>query len=146
MFQFSAYPSFTYVFSKRYHINDWLPHSEIFGSKLFGSSPKHIAAVHVLLRYFRPRHPPYALMLSIFWLLVPIYRDLFGLLQYYLNNCSLKSKARKLCFSGFSRQAMLINYNFVLIDITSKFDVLSYTYSHFKVQISGFLLHLSNSF
>ena len=39
---------------------------EIFGLKLFGSSPKLIAVFHVLRRYFRPRHPPHALMLSSF--------------------------------------------------------------------------------
>ena len=33
------------------------PHSEITGSKLDGSSPVLIAALHVLLRYVAPRHP-----------------------------------------------------------------------------------------
>ena len=44
-----------------------LLHSEISGSKFLGNSPELIATMCVLLRYFRPRHPPYALMLSIFW-------------------------------------------------------------------------------
>ena len=38
-----------------------LPHSEIPGSKLVCSSPRLIAACHVLLRLLAPRHPPYAL-------------------------------------------------------------------------------------
>src|SRR5215208_8031947 len=38
-----------------------LPHSEIFGSKLVRSSPKLIAAYHVLHRLSAPRHPPNAL-------------------------------------------------------------------------------------
>jgi hypothetical protein len=38
-----------------------LSHSEIPGSKLVSSSPRLIAAVHVLLRLSTPRHPPYAL-------------------------------------------------------------------------------------
>jgi hypothetical protein len=38
-----------------------LPHSEIFGSKDVCSSPKLIAACHVLHRLLAPRHPPYAL-------------------------------------------------------------------------------------
>ena len=38
-----------------------LPHSEIFGSKLARSSPKLIAAGHVLHRRLMPRHPPCAL-------------------------------------------------------------------------------------
>ena len=36
------------------------PHSEISGSKLFGSSPKLIAALYVLHRLMMPRHPSYA--------------------------------------------------------------------------------------
>ena len=39
-----------------------LPHSEILGSKLVRSSPRLIAAYHVLLRLSAPRHPPNALM------------------------------------------------------------------------------------
>src|SRR5215831_20427250 len=37
------------------------PHSEISGSKPVSGSPELIAAVHVLLRLWLPRHPPYAL-------------------------------------------------------------------------------------
>ncbi len=39
-----------------------LPHSEIHGSKLACSSPRLIAAYHVLLRLLMPRHPPCALL------------------------------------------------------------------------------------
>ena len=45
-----------------------LPHSEILGSTLLCSSPKLIAALHVLRRLLMPRHPPCAL--SIFLLRV----------------------------------------------------------------------------
>ena len=38
-----------------------LPHSEIHGSAPVCGSPWLIAAYHVLLRLFVPRHPPYAL-------------------------------------------------------------------------------------
>src|SRR5882757_7650212 len=38
------------------------PHSEIFGSKCAGNSPKRIAACHVLHRLSVPRHPPNALI------------------------------------------------------------------------------------
>jgi hypothetical protein len=38
------------------------PHSEIRGSKLTRSSPRLIAACHVLHRLSMPRHPPNALM------------------------------------------------------------------------------------
>ena len=56
----SLYP--TYRFSR-----EWLampagfPHSEISGSKVACTSPKLIAACHVLLRLHAPRHPPCAL-------------------------------------------------------------------------------------
>jgi hypothetical protein len=39
-----------------------LPHSEIRGSRLICSSPRLIAAYHVLHRLLMPRHPPYALL------------------------------------------------------------------------------------
>ena len=38
-----------------------LPHSEISGLKVICTSPKLIAAYHVLHRLWEPRHPPYAL-------------------------------------------------------------------------------------
>ncbi len=37
------------------------PHSEIHGSRAICASPWLIAACHVLLRLWEPRHPPYAL-------------------------------------------------------------------------------------
>ena|SRR5208337_1687826 len=43
-------------------IEGGLPHSEILGSKLVRSSPRLIAAYHVLHRLSAPRHPPNALM------------------------------------------------------------------------------------
>ena len=39
-----------------------LPHSEIIGSTVICTSPKLIAAYHVLRRLQEPRHPPYALI------------------------------------------------------------------------------------
>jgi hypothetical protein len=42
-------------------VGSGFPHSEIFGSKLVRSSPKLIAAYHVLHRLSVPRHPPNAL-------------------------------------------------------------------------------------
>ena len=43
-------------------IEGGLPHSEILGSKLVRSSPRLIAAYHVLHRLLAPRHPPNALL------------------------------------------------------------------------------------
>jgi hypothetical protein len=45
----------------RQRVEGGFPHSEIFGSKLVRSSPKLIAAYHVLHRLSAPRHPPDAL-------------------------------------------------------------------------------------
>jgi hypothetical protein len=63
MFQFPAFASFTYEFSKEWwEINPTgFPHSEISGSKPVNDSPKLIAACHVLHRLPMPRHPPLAL-------------------------------------------------------------------------------------
>src|SRR6266700_5571624 len=43
-------------------IEGGFPHSEILGSKPVRSSPRLIAAYHVLHRLSAPRHPPNALM------------------------------------------------------------------------------------
>src|SRR5260370_12592839 len=43
-------------------IEGGFPHSEIRGSKLVRSSPRLIAAYHVLHRLSAPRHPPNALL------------------------------------------------------------------------------------
>ena len=53
----------TYVFSLGYPgmTQGGFPHSEISGSKLVCSSPKLIAAYHVLHRLLAPRHSPHAL-------------------------------------------------------------------------------------
>ena len=63
MVHFPALSSSAYVFSRRYPgiTLGGFPHSEISGSTLVCSSPKLIAACHVLHRLLAPRHPPYAL-------------------------------------------------------------------------------------
>ena len=63
MFQFTGFHSPGYVLTRRYHLRGGLPHSEIHGSKLTRSSPRLIAACHVLHRLLTPRHPPDALLL-----------------------------------------------------------------------------------
>ena len=92
MFQFPGFAFMTYVFSHKYlllisaspktripckptfssvheivvfgitEIEGGFPHSEIRGSKLIRSSPRLIAAYHVLHRLCMPRHPPIALI------------------------------------------------------------------------------------
>ena len=62
MFQFGWCPSHAYRFSVGCHPlpDGGLPHSEIPGSMLVSSSPRLVAASHVLHRHATPRHPPHA--------------------------------------------------------------------------------------
>ena len=61
MFQFRRFPSYTYFVQYMIPYGGF-PHSEISGSKLICSSPKLIAAYHVLHRLLMPRHSPCALI------------------------------------------------------------------------------------
>ena len=61
MFQFRRFPSHTYLIQYGIPCGGF-PHSEISGSKLICSSPKLIAAYHVLHRLLMPRHSPCALI------------------------------------------------------------------------------------
>ena len=61
MFQFRRFPSYTYFIQYRIPFGGF-PHSEISGSMLICSSPKLIAAYHVLHRLLMPRHSPCALI------------------------------------------------------------------------------------
>ena len=63
MFQFRRFPSYAYLIQRRMtgYCPAGLPHSEISGSMDICSSPKLIAACHVLLRLLMPRHSPCAL-------------------------------------------------------------------------------------
>ena len=60
MFQFRRFPSYSYFIHCTIPYGGF-PHSEISGSKLICSSPKLIAAYHVLHRLLMPRHSPCAL-------------------------------------------------------------------------------------
>ena len=80
-----------YLFTIRYiHITVCgFPHSDISGSLLTYSSPKHFVVSHVLHRLLVPRHPPCALInLTLFLVLRPKlfkYLQRFGLFScYYL--------------------------------------------------------------
>ena len=61
MFQFRRFPSYTYFIQYTIPCGGF-PHSEISGSMLICSSPKLIAAYHVLHRLLMPRHSPCALI------------------------------------------------------------------------------------
>ena len=64
IFQFRAFPSYSYLLPRTMAASfaAVLPHSEISGSTLICSSPKLIAAYHVLHRLLMPRHSPCALL------------------------------------------------------------------------------------
>ena len=63
MFQFRRFPSYTYLIQCTVleYCSSGFPHSEISGSMDICSSPKLIAACHVLRRLLMPRHSPCAL-------------------------------------------------------------------------------------
>ncbi len=63
MFQFttSTFNLAIYSLDDNLHTQAGFPHSEISGSKLTYSSPKHIGVSPVLHRLLVPRHPPCAL-------------------------------------------------------------------------------------
>jgi hypothetical protein len=73
MFQFPAFAFRLHGISRLHR--DGFPHSEIPGSKVICTFPELIAAYHVLLRLWEPRHPPYALItfLNIILLLLHYY-------------------------------------------------------------------------
>ena len=64
MFQFRRFPSYAYLIQRRMteYCSAGFPHSEILGLTLMCSSPRLIAACHVLLRLLMPRHSPCALI------------------------------------------------------------------------------------
>ena len=63
MFQFRRFPTYTYLIQCTLHgyCPCGLPHSEIRGLSDICSSPRLIAACHVLRRLLMPRHSPCAL-------------------------------------------------------------------------------------
>ena len=63
MFQFRRFPTYAYLIQRRLteYCSAGFPHSEISGSTVICTSPKLIAACHVLHRLLMPRHSPCAL-------------------------------------------------------------------------------------
>ena len=63
MFQFRRFPAYAYLIQRTLtgYCPAGLPHSEIRGSRDICSSPRLIAACHVLRRLLMPRHSPCAL-------------------------------------------------------------------------------------
>ena len=64
MFQFRRFPAYAYLIQRTLteYCSAGFPHSEISGSTVICTSPKLIAACHVLHRLLMPRHSPCALL------------------------------------------------------------------------------------
>ena len=64
MFQFRRFPAYAYLIQRTLteYCSAGFPHSEISGSTVICTSPKLIAAYHVLHRLLMPRHSPCALL------------------------------------------------------------------------------------
>ena len=77
MFQFRRFPTYDYLIHHTLPCGGF-PHSEISGSQLICSSPKLIAAYHVLHRLLMPRHSPCALLRLTFCVARAVRRYIFG--------------------------------------------------------------------
>ena len=92
MFQFRRFPAYTYLIQCTLpeYCSGGFPHSEIPGSMDICSSPRLIAACHVLHRLLMPRHSPcalYSLTYRTIFLIVVLWFELCRLLQeiFWLN-------------------------------------------------------------
>ena len=94
MFQFRRFPTYAYLIQRtslKYCFSRF-PHSEIPGSMDICSSPRLIAACHVLHRLLMPRHSPCALYSLTYRIfadplveLCRLSRDFFGLIVFTLH-------------------------------------------------------------
>jgi hypothetical protein len=90
-----------------------LPHSEIFGSKVICTSPKLIAAYHVLRRLQEPRHSPYALL----YFLQGSFKNLISYIFTFLSKLySIMSKN----FTSFSIFNFLFSIFFLIKNLKLK--------------------------
>ena len=97
MFQFRAFPTYAYLIQRTLleYCSSGFPHSEISGSTDICSSPKLIAACHVLRRILMPRHSPCALSsltvvdttLSLYQLCLEIQLVLYELCRQSTEDC-----------------------------------------------------------
>ena len=148
MFQFRRFPTYTYFIQctlLKYCFSGF-PHSEIPGSLDICSSPRLIAACHVLLRLLMPRHSPCALssltLRTIFldmvlsWIMQAITKSLTKLycIPFTFRCCS----TIKLCFLSnfFERPLCCLAYHFNIFVQFSRCNFLSFIKSRNKLSIS----------
>ena len=117
MFQFRAFPSYAYFIQRTIpeYCSGGFPHSEISGSTDICSSPKLIAACHVLLRLLMPRHSPCALIsLTIFLVLRKNYAG-HRSFSISRSNCSFTHNSTKNLFASPYRRSTLCCLAYYLI-------------------------------
>ena len=108
MFQFRAFPSYAYLIQRTIpeYCSGGFPHSEISGSTDICSSPKLIAACHVLHRLLMPRHSPCALysltLRDILVLLLELCRQSTGYFRKIVIVTHIFSDVPQLKFTTFS--------------------------------------------
>ena len=137
MFQFRAFPSYAYFIQRTIpeYCSGGFPHSEISGSTDICSSPKLIAACHVLRRLLMPRHSPcalYSLTKEIFWfswIMQAINRLLRKIVIVYphLFRCSTIK-----CFTNFF-QLLLKDLSVALLFIT--FFIVQFSRCNFQSRL-----------
>ena len=125
MFQFRAFPSYAYFIQRTIpeYCSGGFPHSEISGSTDICSSPKLIAACHVLLRLLMPRHSPCALIsLTIFLVLRKNYAG-HRSFSISRSNCSFThNSTKKICLLRLISEAPSV----ALLIISSYFPLFSF--------------------
>ena len=132
MFQFRRFPSCPYLIQSMIHAycTCVFPHSEISGSSLICSSPKLIAACHVLHRLLMPRHSPCALFSLTFLEQPPV--QYLVLLNYAGSTRSFRNCFTLNFFKVFHN--LLLNPCTLLCMFPSVALLSIFLYSVFKVQ------------
>ena len=93
MFQFRRFPTYAYFIQRTLteYCSAGFPHSEISGSTVICTSPKLIAACHVLLRLLMPRHSPCALFSLTYFL---VHKKGLALVLIEFELCRLQSSLK----------------------------------------------------
>ena len=126
MFQFRAFPSYAYLIQRTIleYCSSGFPHSEISGSTDICSSPKLIAACHVLRRLLMPRHSPCALY--------SLTKEIQLVLLNYAGNQQVTSQNCN-CYPHLFRCSTIKIHNFFQLPLKPSVALLS---SHFNTLFS----------
>ena len=128
MFQFRAFPSYAYLIQRTIleYCSSGFPHSEISGSTDICSSPKLIAACHVLRRLLMPRHSPCALYsLTLRDILVLLFGIMQAINRLLSQNCN--------CYPHLFRCSTIKIHNSFQLPLKPSVALLS---SHFNTLFS----------